>query len=121
MKPPLAALRSASLPPTVPLAPTLVWPHAANRPLTPSALISGALWTVGTRWAVKAMGFVNTIVVARFIAPQNCGLVALAFLMVALTQALLDFGASTALLRQPTTCRVTRFDSAWTLTVIRAF
>lgn len=82
------------------------------------ALISGALWTVGTRWAVKAVGFVNTIVVARFIAPQDYGLVAMAFLMVALTQALLDFGASTALLRQPTVSR-DEIDSAWTLTVIQ--
>ena len=29
MKPALAALRSASLPPAASLAPTLVWPHAA--------------------------------------------------------------------------------------------
>jgi hypothetical protein len=35
------------------------------------ALIFGAMWTIGTRWAVKAVGFINTIVVARFIAPKD--------------------------------------------------
>lgn len=75
---------------------------------------------MGTRWAVKAVGFINTIVVARFVAPQDYGLVAMAFLVVALTQALLDFGASTALLRQQTVSRA-EIDSAWTLNVIQGF
>ena len=80
--------------------------------------MQGAAWTVGTRWAVKAVGFVNTVVVARLVAPQDYGLVAMAFLVVALTQALLDFGASTALLRKATLSR-DEIDSAWTLTVIQ--
>jgi lipopolysaccharide exporter len=84
------------------------------------ALISGAMWTVGTRWAVKSVGFINTIVVARFIAPKDYGLVAMAFLVVSLTQALLDFGASTALLRKTEISRAD-IDSAWTLTVIEGF
>jgi len=53
---------------------------------------------VGTRRAIKALGFFNTVVASRFIAPMNFGLVAMAFLVVSLTQALLNFGASNALL-----------------------
>jgi len=82
------------------------------------ALVQGAAWTVGTRWAVKSLGFINTVVVARFIAPQDYGLVAMAFLVVSLTQALLDFGAGTALLRKTDLSRA-EIDSAWTLNVIQ--
>jgi len=92
--------------------------NPTSTPNPKRALISGALWTVGTRWAVKAVGFINTVVVARFIAPQDYGLVAMAFLVVALTQAMLDFGASTALLRKPSLSR-DEIDSAWTLCVIQ--
>jgi lipopolysaccharide exporter len=82
------------------------------------ALLQGAAWAVGARWTIKALGFLNTVVVARFIAPQDYGLVAMAFLVVSLTQALLDFGASTALLRKASVSKAD-INSAWTLGVIQ--
>lgn len=81
------------------------------------AFIAGALWTVGTRWSIKFIGFVSTVVMARLLVPADYGLVAMAMLLVGLVQATLDFGATTALLRTSAATR-SDIDSAWTLGVI---
>jgi O-antigen/teichoic acid export membrane protein len=87
-------------------------------PLNPKkALMTSAFWAVGMRWVVKATGFINTLIVARLVEPQDYGLVAMAFLVVGLIQAVLDFGSSTALLRMAHLTREDT-DSAWSLTVI---
>lgn len=82
-------------------------------------LIRGAAWTVGTRTAVKLLGFVNTIVMARLLMPEDYGLVAMAMLVVGLVQTMLEFGAVTALMRKE---HLTKddIDSAWTLKVIQS-
>ena len=77
-------------------------------------LIKGAAWTVGTRWAIKGMGFLNTIIMARLLMPADYGIVAMAMLVVGLIQALMDFGATTALMRKNEVTR-DEIDSAWTL------
>lgn len=81
-------------------------------------LIRGAFWTVGTRWIIKALGFINTIVMARLLMPEDFGIVAMGMLIVGLIQTFLDFGATTALLRKD---QVTsdEIDSAWTLRVMQ--
>ena len=66
-----------------------------------SHLIRGAIWMVGTRWVIKALGFANTIVMARLLMPEDYGIVAMGMLAINLIQTFLDFGASTALLRTP--------------------
>lgn len=69
---------------------------------------------MSTRWIIKALGFSSTIIMARLLAPEDYGLVAMATLLVGLIQTLLDFGASTAILRNPNLTQVD-IDSAWTL------
>lgn len=83
-----------------------------------SSLIKGAAWHVGGRWISKALGFLNTVVLARILMPEDYGIVAMAFLVLGLIQALLDFGAVTALLRKD---KVTEeeINSAWTLRLIQ--
>ncbi len=83
-----------------------------------TALIRGALWTVMTRWSIKGIGFLNTVIMARLLVPEDYGLVALATLVVAGLQAFMDVGAATALLRK---AEVTReeIDSAWTLRLLQ--
>lgn len=83
-------------------------------PSSKRRLILGAAWTVGTRWAIKGIGFLNTIIMARLILPSDYGIVAMAMLVVGLIEALMDFGATTALLRKNEVTR-DEIDSAWTL------
>lgn len=77
-------------------------------------LIKGAAWSLATRWGIRLVGFLNTVVMARLVLPADYGIVAMAFLVVGLIQSLLDFSAATALVRKD---KVTRdeIDSAWTL------
>lgn len=82
-------------------------------------LIKGALWSVGTRWAIKGIGFLNTVVMARLLMPADYGVVAMAMLVVGLIQALMDFGAPTALLRKDAVS-TDEIDSAWTLRLLQS-
>ena len=91
---------------------------APKLPSPKAALMKGAAWTIGLRWSVKAIGFISTVVMARILMPSDYGIVAMAFLVLGLTQALLDFGATTALLRKSEVSR-SEIDSAWSLKVIQ--
>jgi len=82
-------------------------------------LIVGALWSVGARWAIKGIGFINTVIMARLLMPADYGVVAMAMLVVALIQALLDFGAGIALLRKVEVSK-DEIDSAWTLRLLQS-
>lgn len=82
------------------------------------AFIAGAFWTVGMRWAVKGIGFINTVIMARLLAPADYGLVAMAMLVVGLIGAFLDMGTEVALLRKDQVSK-DEIDSAWTLQAIQ--
>lgn len=77
-------------------------------------LIKGAVWSLATRWGIRLVGFLNTVVMARLVLPEDYGIVAMAFLVVGLVQSLLDFSATTALIRKDILSR-DEIDSAWTL------
>lgn len=81
-------------------------------------LIKGAAWSLATRWGIRLVGFLNTVVMARLVLPEDYGIVAMAFLVVGLVQSLLDFSAATALIRKDKVSR-DEIDSAWTLRCIQ--
>lgn len=91
----------------------------AELPSPKKTLIVGALWSVGARWAIKGIGFLNTVIMARLLMPADYGIVAMAMLVVTLIQALLDFGAGTALLRKAEVSK-DEIDSAWTLRLLQS-
>lgn len=83
-----------------------------------ATLIKGAIWSVGTRWAIRGLGFLNTIIMARLLMPQDYGLVAMATMALGLVQASMDFNAAAAVLRKGDLDRAYT-DSAWTLNVLQ--
>lgn len=83
------------------------------------ALIRGAMWTVATRWAIKGVGFLNTVVMARLLVPADYGVVAMATLTVALIRAFMDVGAVTALMRKHVVS-TDEANAAWTLRLIQS-
>lgn len=89
----------------------------ANSPK--ATLILGAMWSVGTRWSIKFIGFLNTVIMARLLMPADYGVVAMAMLVVGLVQAMMDFGATTALLRKEQ-LSTAEIDSAWTLRLLQS-
>lgn len=59
----------------------------------------GAGWIVAARFAIRVLGFVNTIVVARLLAPEDFGLVAIGVTTMQLLQGFSDVGVSQAVIR----------------------
>jgi lipopolysaccharide exporter len=82
-------------------------------------LMRGAAWMIGMRWAVRGLALVNTIVLARLLAPTDFGLVALAATIVALGTLLTDFGVDTALIQNAKAER-RHFDTAWTIRILQS-
>jgi O-antigen/teichoic acid export membrane protein len=84
-----------------------------------SAVLKGAAWSVATRWAIRGLGLVSTIVLARLLTPADFGLVAMAMLVVAFVEAWLSFGLETALIQNQSATRE-HYDTAWTLRIIQS-
>lgn len=79
---------------------------------------AGAIWIVGARFVMRAFGFVNTIVLARLLAPEDFGVVAVATAAMQLLQGVSDFGVSQAVIKFRETGRVA-LDSLFTLSAAR--
>ena len=80
-----------------------------------TSLFKGALWAIGMRWSVKSIGLVSTAILARFLHPEDYGVVAMAFLVVGLVDTFLNTGAASALVRLGPNPTVNQINSAWTL------
>lgn len=85
---------------------------------TKQALVRGALWALAMRWSVKLIGIVSTAILARFLTPQDYGIIAMAFIVVGFTEAFLTNGTAAALVRieHPDNEII---NSAWTLRLIQ--
>lgn len=84
-----------------------------------SAFARGALWSVGLRWAVKAIGLVSTVVLARLLTPQDFGIVAIAMLCVSFIDVLFSTGSESVVLRDPDAPREL-VDSAWSFKLMES-
>jgi O-antigen/teichoic acid export membrane protein len=77
----------------------------------------GSGWMVAMRWALRGIGFVSTMILARLLAPQDFGLVAKAMLVIGMLEIMADTGQRLAVVRhkQPTRAH---YDTAWTIGII---
>jgi O-antigen/teichoic acid export membrane protein len=71
------------------------------------------------RWAIRGIGLVSTIVLARLLAPEDFGVVAMAMVAVAILESFTQSGTDLALLRNVAATRE-HYDTAWTLEIIQA-
>ncbi len=78
----------------------------------------GAAWTVALRVAVRGLGLLSTIILARLLVPADFGLIALATLLAASLELLSAFNFRIWLLRHPNPERE-HYDTVWTLSIIR--
>lgn len=72
---------------------------------------------VAMRWAMRAIGLVNTVILVRLLTPEDFGVMAMAMIVVAFVDAFNNMGLDLALIR---TQRLTdaHYHTAWTLTVL---
>jgi PST family polysaccharide transporter len=80
----------------------------------------GAGWLYAYRWLERLLDFVSVVVLARILAPDDFGLVAIAASFVTIIEGLAAFDVQKALIRARDADRAL-YDSAWTLSVLRGF
>jgi O-antigen/teichoic acid export membrane protein len=78
----------------------------------------GAGWLYGYRWIERLLDFVSIVVLARILAPEDFGLVAIAASFVAIVDGLAAFDVNKALIRTRDVDRAL-YDTAWTLSALR--
>ncbi|MBC7951776.1 MAG: lipopolysaccharide biosynthesis protein [Rhodospirillaceae bacterium] len=80
------------------------------------SLVSGSLWMIGMRWTLRGIGVFSTLILARLLAPEDFGLVAMSMLLVGAVEVFSQTGQALALIRHPDPTRE-HFNTAWTLTI----
>lgn len=73
---------------------------------------------IAARWAMRLIGLVSTMILARLLAPDDFGLIALALLAYGLLETLSYAGVDLALMRQGNDSRE-HYDTAWTIQVLQ--
>lgn len=80
-------------------------------------VLTSTLWMGGWRWTARLIGFVNTIIIARLLLPDDFGIAATALLVVGFFDIMIDLGTDKYLIRlsEP---RREDYDTAWTLRLL---
>jgi lipopolysaccharide exporter len=81
-------------------------------------MAKGAAWMIGLRFAIRGIGLVSTIILARLLVPADFGLVAIATALAGALAAMSEFGFQVALIQNQAADR-RHYDTAWTLGIIR--
>jgi len=79
----------------------------------------GAILTVSVRWIDRLIGLTSMVILARLLAPDDFGLIAMAMLVLGLVDILLDLGVNVALIQNAHPTQ-DHYDSAWTLRLIQS-
>ncbi|MCB2010349.1 MAG: oligosaccharide flippase family protein, partial [Geminicoccaceae bacterium] len=82
-------------------------------------MAAGAIWLVGLRLALRGLGLLSTLILARLLVPEDFGLVALAATSAAFLETAADFNFDLAIIRQNDSTRAD-YDTAWTLNLAKA-
>ena len=81
-------------------------------------MVKGAAWMIALRFAVRAVGLVSLVILARLLVPADFGLVAMATALSGALAAMSEFGFQVALIQNQAADR-RHYDTAWTLGLIR--
>jgi O-antigen/teichoic acid export membrane protein len=73
---------------------------------------------IAARWAMRLIGLVSTVILARLLAPDDFGVIAIALIVVGLLETLAYAGLDLALMRPDTDSRG-HYDTAWTIQLIQ--
>jgi lipopolysaccharide exporter len=81
-------------------------------------MAKGAAWMIALRFAIRGIGLVSMIILARLLVPADFGLVAIATALAGALAAMSEFGFQVALIQNQAADR-RHYDTAWTLGFIR--
>lgn len=81
-------------------------------------IAKSAAWMVGSRMAIRVIGLVSTVILARLLRPEDFGLVAMVMALVATMDVFGNFSFDLALIRDADAVR-DHYDTVWTLSIVR--
>jgi len=81
------------------------------------AMARGAVWLTALRLSERALGLANTVVLARLLAPQDFGLVAMCMVVVAALETFTNFSFDVVLIQRQDATKA-HYDTAFTMNVI---
>jgi lipopolysaccharide exporter len=81
-------------------------------------MAKGAAWMIALRFAIRGIGLVSMIILARLLVPADFGLVAIATALAGALAAMSEFGFQVALIQNQAAGR-RHYDTAWTLGIVR--
>lgn len=76
-----------------------------------------AIWSVGLRMFIKSLALVNTVILARLLAPEDFGLIAIVMSVFAFIDVLQSFGLEVVLI-QKQKANDSVYNTAWTIKVV---
>jgi O-antigen/teichoic acid export membrane protein len=79
-------------------------------------IAKGAAWMILARWALRLIGVVSTLVLARLLVPEDFGLVAMAMTVIAMIELLSWLGLEAMLIKHQSPTKA-HYDTAWSLRV----
>ncbi|MDH4063517.1 MAG: oligosaccharide flippase family protein, partial [Acidobacteriota bacterium] len=85
---------------------------------TTRRFVTGAGWVYAYRWLERLLDFLAIVVLARLLAPDDFGLVAIAASVTTIVEGLSAFDVDKALIRSRDDDRAL-YDTAWTLSMLR--
>jgi len=77
----------------------------------------GSAWAMVSRWGMRFLGLVNTIVIARILTPSDFGVVTIAMIIAGAIEIFGQTGQWLAIIRHPDPTRE-HYDSAWSVSVL---
>lgn len=80
--------------------------------------LSGSMWMVSWRWAQRGLGLISVVILARLLAPEDFGLVAMATIVVGLLGILSEAGVNSALIYRES-IQDEHLDTGWTIRIIQ--
>ena len=81
-------------------------------------MAKGAAWAILMRLAMRGLGLISTLILARLLAPEDYGMIAMATVLLGAVEGITAFGFD-AVLVQDQAAGPDKYDTAWTLGVIR--
>lgn len=81
-------------------------------------LVQGSIWMIAARWAMRLIGLVSTVILARLLAPSDFGVIAIALIFTGLFETIAYAGVDLALMR-PGMGTDEHYNTAWTIQLIQ--
>lgn len=88
-------------------------------PSLTGSLLRGTGWTVGIRWMSKFLGVISLAICARYLTPDDYGLVNMAMVVIGFSQVLVEFGLDASLIRNQS-ANEQHYNTAWSLKIIQS-